>query len=157
MARKERILVQRLDHNCDPVLDSFLIFHTAPARSGQFRRNRKTSLLTLYHVPLTRRIWVCRSSLLSWAKFKDQSRRSGCSSSLRTRFLFRKVPITIPRYTKADNAPSPAFLADVGVSSYSSPKHGGERCRQAVRGGVGQRWTGDQEKATEACKGSAAK
>src|SRR6266566_3548095 len=56
MARKERILVQRLDHNCDPVPDSFLIFHTAPARSGQFRRNRKTSLLTLYHVPLTRRI-----------------------------------------------------------------------------------------------------
>ena len=73
------MVVQRLDHDCGPVLNDWIIFHTAaPASSGQFRRNRKTSLLTLYHVPLTRRICVCRSSLLNWAKFKNQSRRGGC-------------------------------------------------------------------------------
>src|SRR2546429_5521164 len=57
----------------------------------------------------------------------------------------------------ADNVSFPVFPADVDVSSCASPKRGGERHRQIVCAGVGQRWTGGQEEAAETCKGRTAK
>jgi len=81
------MVVQRLDHDSDPVLMSGSSFTLLPLPvQGNFGEIERL-VCSLYITSLDGRFGFCRSSLLNWAKFKNRSRRGGASSQ-RTRFLF---------------------------------------------------------------------
>jgi hypothetical protein len=71
------MLVQRLDHDSAPVPDGWIIFHTVPCQPVSISAKSQDKSAHCISRPLTRRIWVCRSSLVNWAKFKNQSCRGG--------------------------------------------------------------------------------